>query len=538
MSGPSSLAADREAALAALADEVVELAGRPIDTWAVAALLESIGTRDVDAVQRFGLRDVFALAEAVSERIAARDDLPVERPTEDPEAQLRWRPQRGRWTLAVLYVRGIFFFIPLVLQLVVLLAFGFSQFASLDFTLAQATMVALAVSLSLLSTAGIVQVLGALGPIFDEPGKFRLTERMVWTVLAVGTALVLASGLAIWALATLAGGWPVDELRTGFVYYLLLCGLWMTNGVLYQQRHYRTIVVASLAGLGVVAAVHELAGGSIRAAHWSGLGATILLQLAVIAVLLRRGARATRGPMGLAVMPPLALLVRYAAPWFAYGILYFALLQADRLVAWSAGDEPRPLWFHSDYELAVDWALMAAVFGIGMLEQTIERFSDTVFPAGDHFAVRSRAEHNALVRRLFVRQLRAIGLMLTLGLAAVVGGAVVLHSLGALGAADELYREPHVRRIFFAAAVGYGLLTLGLGVAAALSSLGRGWAVAGCMGLAALAAVGGAVAGTSLWGYKGAVTGLVAGGATFLLTSVIATRRVLRRADYYAYAAF
>lgn len=531
----TAAAAEREAALDALVEEIVELAGRPVDTWAVAALLESIGTRDLDARERFGLPDVFALAAVVQARIAQLE-IPPWQLTDDPESELGW--DGGGRSVARLYVRGVFFFVPLVLGLVVLLAFGYSQFASLDFTLAQATMVALAVSLSLVATAGTVQALGALGPVFDEPGKFHLTERMVWTVLAVGAALAMAGGLGAWALARLSGGWPADELRTGLVYYLLLCGLWITNAVLYQQRRYRIIIVASLAGLGVVALVHELTGVGIRSAQWAGLGATIVGQLAVIAVVLRRHARSTVGTTRLAVMPPLSLLARYTAPWFLYGILYFTFLQADRLIAWSWGDEPRPLWFHSDYELAVDWALLAAVFGIGMLEQTMERFSATVFPAGEHYAVGAQDEHNRLVARMFVRRLRSVALMSLAGGVAVAGGAVLLHAIGALGVADELYGEPHVRRIFLAAFAGYALLTMGLALSASFNALGRGWLAAACMALGALADVAGALLGASLWGYRGSVLGLLAGGLVFFLASAVAARHVLRRADFYAYAAF
>lgn len=530
---PPSL--EREDALAAMADEVVEIAGRPLDTWAVAALLESFGTRDVDA-RRLGKADVFALALEVEQRIARRDDLPTEVLSESPERALRWR--RKRRTLARLYTRGIFFFVPLGFQLLMLLAFGYSQFTALNFTLAEATMVALAVSLSLLGTAGTVQALGVVGPMFDEPGKYLLTEKVVWRILGLGVLLAAAFGGTLFAIATAVGGWPRSELNTWIVYYALLSAMWLTNGVLYQQRRFRVILLATMVGLSVVTAVNELADTGIRQAHWWGLGATIALQLAIIAVRLRGRARATRGAMRLAQMPPLGLLVRQTAPWFFYGVLYFVFLQADRLVAWTWGDEPRPLWFHSDYEIAVDWALMAAVFGIGLLEQTLIRFSSTVNNLGEHFALGSREIHNGVTVRLVRRQLRSILLLLVLGGLVVTFGAVGLNAIQGLGAAGPLYEEPRVQRIFLAALIGYALMTLGLGTAAALTSLGRGWLAAMCMGAAAAAAVGGAIGGAALWGYPGSVAGIVAGGSTFLLTTAIATRRVLRRTDYYAYAAF
>ena len=159
-----------DAQLDALADSVVEIAGVPVDVWAVAATLESRGVRDVDAVKRYGRRDVFDLADEVYERCLQR--------APEPQPQAVQRPSRraAAVTLAKRMARGAFFFVPLGLQIVALVLFGYSMWASVHFNGAQASVIGMAAALSFVVTGGFVQALGYLGPQFREPGKFRLAE--------------------------------------------------------------------------------------------------------------------------------------------------------------------------------------------------------------------------------------------------------------------------------------------------------------------------------------------------------------------------
>ncbi len=89
-------------------------------------------------MQRYGRRDVFALAQAVQARLP--EVPPAEPPPPEPRKPLPARARR----FVQLYGRGAFFVVPLTMQLTALLAFGVSQFASVDFTIRQASVVAMA----------------------------------------------------------------------------------------------------------------------------------------------------------------------------------------------------------------------------------------------------------------------------------------------------------------------------------------------------------------------------------------------------------
>src|SRR5207244_1314153 len=106
-------------------------------------------------------------------------------------------------------------------------------------------------------------------------------------------------------------------------------------------------------GIGVVAAIVELSSWGIYAAHWISLGASIAIALVwATAVLAARRRRSGAGPAAEG-RTRAGLLVYGVAPYFLYGLVYFALLFADRLIAWSAGHHPLPIWFRSPYEVGL-----------------------------------------------------------------------------------------------------------------------------------------------------------------------------------------
>ncbi|HZV74531.1 MAG TPA: hypothetical protein VFF79_12510 [Conexibacter sp.] len=533
MSGVAPETAEAPAAtrdeLDALADEVLAIAGAPIDAWAVAATLESRGVRDLDAAGRYGAADVFALAERVLVRCRER-----ERPAAQaaaPDRSLRPRARRFAGHLA----RGAFFFVPLGLQIAALIVLGYSQWASAHFTLTQASVVALAAGASFVATAGCVQALGYLGPLFHEPGKDLLTERLTWSTVALGALLALAVGGALVAADALAG-WPYSHhlVRVGITYYALLTALWLASGVLYMLRAYAGIAVATVVGIAFVALLHAGVGLGIYTAQWIALG----ISIAWAAVVLRRRARRTRGDLRLAKLGPRRLLVRAATPFLWYGTLYFALILCDRLVAWTAGSHPLPVWFDVRYELGLDLALIAVVPGLAFLEHTVEAFSGWVAPAQKRRSAAAIALYNRDALRFYRRQLVAALAFALAGVAAACLGVVALDALDALG---ELGRHVHAGvspQVFAWGAAGYVLLTWGLLNATFLLSLARPWLVVAALVAAVLVDASVGIALSRSGSYWEAVIGLTAGGATFaLLTAAIAVR-TLHRSDYHYLAAY
>lgn len=515
-----------------LARFIVDQAGPPIDVWAIAALLESFGIRDRDAVERYGRRDIFALAQAVQIRLPEAEPAAPWRP--EPPGPRRERLAR----FARIYGRGTFFFVPLLLQLVALLTVGVSQFASLTFTTRDASIVAVAAALSFLVTAAFSQALGYLGPIFVETGKHMLAETVSWTVLGLGAVAALAVGGAAYAVATLTDAYPPDDLRIMTAYYMLLAAQGLAGALLYMLRKFLVMVVATVLSLVVAGVLHKRTGLPIEQVHWIALGTGVAVELGVGVVVMHRRARNTRGDLRVAKLPRARLLAVRALPFALYGLIYFGFLTADRAVAWVSGDNPLPLWFHTSYELGLDWALGGIVFALAFLEVTVEDFSKLLVPAAERFKVDAVREHNRAISRFWAKQMAYVGVLMAAGAWLAIAGAVFLHEVGALGKAQEVYDDPVARYVFGLGLLGYAFLTLGITNSVFVMSLSRPWRAVASIGPGVVVSVLVGAAATTYYSHWTAVFGMVAGAAVFAVLSGWQAWRTLRRADYYSYAAY
>lgn len=517
--------------LAELAQLVAVRTGKPLDAWAVAAALESEGVRDVDAVERYGRRDVFDLAGAVYPLAvgASAERIPSEAPAARPPAH----PSAPRACL-----RGAFFFVPLAIQAASLVVLGYSQWASLDFSLSQASTIAVAVGASFIATAGCAQALGYLGPVFDGSGKHGLTERVTYRMLLTGLAVALVVGLTLGLLGTLSGAYPAGLVRVGVVYYMLLSALWLVTAALYMIRAYAAMVLATLSGLAVAGALRSGAGVGIYAAQWAGLGISVLVSVGWAAARLRRRTRATTGERRLARMPPLATMRRQAAPYFVYGTLYFGFLFFDRIIGWTAGEHPLPVWFRTPYELGLDGALVSIVLGMAFLEVLVTALPALTETLQKRTRARELADHNRAHGRFHARQLVVIGALLATGIAGVYFATQGLARMAGLHEVRALLSDPVTRSVFAWGVAGYALLCLGLANAVFLFSLARPWSVVRALvpALATDAAVGLALSRTGPYWHS--VFGLTAGALVFVVASGAAVRRVAREADYAYFASF
>lgn len=515
-----------------LARFIVAEAGRPIDVWAIAALLESFGIRDRDAVEQYGRRDVFGLAIAVQIRMPPAGAAGAAE--EEPRPQ--WRRRLARF--ARVYGRGTFFFVPLALQLIALLTVGVSQFAALDFTPRQASIVAIAAALSFLVTAGFTQALGYISPTYMESGKHMLAESVSWAIIGLGAATAVVVAALLWVLAATTDAYPPEDLRTAAAYYSLLCAQGLTAALLYMLRRFLLMVATTVVSLVIAGLLYERTGLAIEHVHWIALAAGLLMQTLAGAAILKRRARETRGNLRLARLPRVRLLFGRALPVAAYGLLYFGLLIADRVLAWAAGENPLPLWFRAPYELGLAAALGGVVFALAFLEVTVEDFNRMLVPNAERFRVNAVREHNRAIRRFWARQLAFVGIVAAAGTWLVVVAAVALHELGWLGAVDSLYDDPVVRYVFGLGLVGYTLLALGIANSVFVMALARPWRAAAAMGAGLVVSVAAGTVATTHYAYWTAVFGMVAGAAVFAGLSSWQAWRTLRHVDYHSYAAW
>ena len=507
-----------------LVDFVLEQTTSPVNTWAVAATLESRGLRDVDARQRYGEPDVFALADRVYAgcrvRLAAQ-------PQEDGP------PPEPETAAAVVrrYARGLASGLPMLVQTCSVLVLAFVLYASLGYDVEQASAVALATMLSLVVTGGFVQCIGRLTVPYVERSALTLARQTSWRLVRCGLVVSACVGLALLALNAATSWLPTPVAAVAAVYFALLSCLWLLLAVLDALRLRVSILAVFALTTAVVLLVDQTTRLSLEVAHWTGLAAADVAAAAWAWHSLRRTTGA--GPASAQRLPGSAISAYGAAPYFVYGLLYYVFLFTDRLLAWTVGSQPLPFWFDGTYELALDLALLVLVVMLPQLEYAVHAFAESITSVQKSFLAVDLSSHNRHYVRFYRRQL---GLLSVLG--AVAGGAVAGAVL-ALDAAGHVDADGGTGWwVLLWGTVGYALLVMALLNGVFLFSLSRPWPVVMALSVAVVTngATGWALSryGEHWW----SVGGLVSGALVFATVTTVATVRVLRRLDYYYYAAY
>jgi hypothetical protein len=512
-----------------LLDDVLGTVGRPVDTWAVAATLESFGLRDVDAA-RYGERDIFSLADRVY--AACREHL-RDKPDARPSlSSSDWRSQTRRFLH--FYAKGTFFALPMVIQMFSVLGLGYALWSDLRFDAVDATTVSIGTILSFVVTGGFVQAIGRLGRFYLQQEAFLLAREICWRLIRLGGVVTLAIGALLWGVNALGGWLPPGLALDAAVYYVLLSTLWLTLAVLYTLEQQLRIVVCIVFGIGVIAAVRAVLPSVLYVDHWIGLAATILL----VAALAKRGLDQRAGGPGstMVALPRPALLSYLVSPYYVYGALYFSFLFLDRVVGWTAGDNPLFIWFNTPYEIGLDVALLAMVLPLAQLEYTIHAFSEQVVDVQKSFDGHDIAAHNRFFGRFYLRQVALLGLLASASAPVVLLGFVALGDV--FPAVSGITEDPVMLRVFWIGALGYGLLVLALMNGVFFFSLSRvAFVLRGLvLGLVVNVCVG-AVLSRHLE-FWWSVVGLVAGTLTFAVVTLVYAVRVVRRMDYYYFSAF
>lgn len=519
-------------ALDALCDLVHAQIGRPVDSQAVAATLESRGIRDVDAVTMHGERDVFSLAERV---YRASLDAPPPRARDTRGVQASTRRQKlavaGRW-----YGQGAVKSLPIVLQTAAVVVLGYAMWSSLTFDRRLASTVAVATILSFLVTGGFVQAISELSVYYHEQRSYLLARTVSWRLLRLGVAVTVVAG-SIGLLVEAVIAWvPFSLAVVGAAYYALLSSLWLILSILYAMQRHLAVIVAFALGTGVLTLMQLLTPLGIVAAHLTALSAAIAFAAGYAGWTLRHLARQADSTARLARLPRPALIAFGVAPHFCYGIVYFGFLFVDRLIGWSTGRHPLPIWLDTPYEYGLDVALLAFVLTLPQLEYSVHKFSGTLITVQESFDGADAKGHNAHFVRFYYRQ---VGALAVVGTASALLMWWLLSVLRASGGFLNLADPSQVTLdVFVWGVVGYLLLALGLMSGTFLFALSRPGPVLSALVLAVVVDVS-----VGWWlsremSYWHSVIGMTTGALVFAVLTARAALTVLKRLDYYYYSAY
>lgn len=515
-----------------LGQQIVDLIGVPKDHWEIAAQLEVMGLRDSDARSEYGARDLFELARRIHDWYEqGRFRAEAERDDPEPRVSPLLRFLRN-------YATGLTFSLPMALQAVVMLTWGYGVWGAIEMDLRTGSAIALGFIASYIVTGGFMQTIVRRGLFYiyqEEPSLARWTALHSWSIAFRIVLALLVPALALNAAFNIL---PWSMVLTAAGYYVALAILWLNWALIYLVRKTWLFLLTTAIALAVVLVAARMFGASPIVANAVGLLVADTLSFGLALWHLNRLTTERR----LVNPPRLTILVYSTSRFFLYGILYNMFLFADRILAWtsSTGREDFPpygFWLNVPYELGMDLALIVVMLLSGVVEHGTQRFSELLVPRekrvrsidAGRFIDESRAMHR---RRVAI-----------LGGASVVAVAVAVLVTLSLRDAPSLPIYPSLMtatatRVFIVATIAYVIFMFALQNVLMLLTLSRVELVARAVAIAlAVNVATGFVLSRSVH-YSAAVFGLLAGAAALAFLTARAMRSVLDRLDYHYYAAY
>jgi hypothetical protein len=522
-----------------LVEQVFELIGNPLSVWAVAATIESIGIRDVDASTDYGYKTVFDLAEDVYKKIKKHIRGKFE---EREEVKLKLGDVGESFKLFFKHFgSGILFTMPMISQIVAIIIFEYALWAWFRFNVAQATMIAMGTISAFVITGGFIQVLGRLVSKYMGEENYYLSWKAIKSVMYFAIPLVLGIAAITFLINIILPFYPQRMITLGLTYFILISVMMLSAAVLYASEQKSIILVSILVGTITVAFGMEVLDWGIYFSQWLGIGITSGIQIIYIFLFYLYKIRATRQQLYKQSLPKLEVSYYNLYRYFVYGFSYFFFLFIDRILAWSAGPPPPPyiIWFNTPYELGMDWALLSFVFTIALLEFVIQLFSHRILPAQRRTDITKLKKFNLYFGNFYSLQLV---LLFFIGIASII---LTYYGVDALRVFSEDYPEirdffanPMTVKIFWVGSIAYLFLVFGLLNSLFFFTMNRPEFVMYSM-LAAVVvnAVTGYIC-SRIIGFEYAVFGLLAGSITFAVITGIIAKRFFKHLDYFYYSAY
>lgn len=524
-----------------LVEEVRTMVGNPLSVWAVAATIESLGVRDIDAREEFGCDSVFDLAEAVYDTI--KEELAEERAGNGPaDGQ---DSKDGIWKELGLffkhYGQGLLFSLPMLSQVAAVLVFRYSLWAWLEFNEAQATLVAFGTITAFIITGGFIQSLGRAVSGYVSSENYYLAYLATFKMMRLGTLSIIGVAVLFFLLNIVIPFYPQSMMLLGLIYMVLISLLLLAAGVLYALEQRVMILVNIVLGTLVVIAGMDMFHLGIYFSQWIGMGVTVLLLAGYAYFFFRIKLRFSRQDLQKQELPAPAVRYYINYRYFVYGTAYFLFLFLDRIMAWTAGPPPPPyiMWFNTPYELGMDWALISLVLSIAVLEYSVNAFSKALMPVQKRVRLSQLENFNHYFRRFYRRQL---GLILVVGLLSI---AVTFFGINSLRIYQQevpeirdFFANPMTTRVFWMAAAAYIFMIAGLLHTLFFFTLNRpAYSMYSLLGGLAVNFVIGYLC-SRIFSLEYAAVGLIAGSFTFALISGLIARKFYKRLDFYYYSAY
>jgi hypothetical protein len=517
--------------------------GKPVNVHVVYATIESLGIREVDIKEDYGFNSTMHLARKIFDKLNTpelvhlKNDRQILAEAELNEVVFLSSYHTVRQKLFVKdYSTGLIHLLPIFLQILLIIFFGFSLWTYIGFNNLQSTAVVLGVILGLVATGGFVQAIGRQVSFYWYNDDYEMSYKTTFYLLKMGvkTLLLLFSGIAI--INFFIHLFPYVILLIVFIYAFLIGGVLLTLAPLYTIKRRWMISAAVLAGTLTALALKLLTTVSIYSVHWIGISVVIAIATGDLYFYFKKIIHKTGNP---AHGNPKRLISIYRNfNYFTYGILFYVFLFMDRILAWSTTLDrnlPYIIYYDKDYELGMDLAILAFFLLAGVLEYSIASFSRFLefYQRTMNYDKVEQFKDNML--KMYYRHLQIFAVSAVI--ISILLYFVITETWGYEAGFDEKI-SPLSLKVALLGGVGYLFLTLGLLNVLYCYTLNydRKPLIALFMACLVNLVVGVLVSRTI--GYEYSVLGMLAGSAAFMILTTKDTLNFFKNIDYHYYASY
>ncbi len=523
---------EQQEQLRKLLTEIQERRIQPEDRFEIAALLESMGWTDTLAANTFGVDNIFELANqlwAMSKSNIIFTPFNKEEPL---------RLTQIIHSIITNFLRGAIFALPMAVSVFSMITLRFSLWSYENLTVELATSIAIGTILSFITVGGFTQAIARRGFFYIIQGYYGMARKVTFYFITIGTiACIIISGLIL-LVNLLINLFPFHMIAIIILYYFFLNTIWLSVTVMYILKKELLFTALIIIGIGIVYLLFVLFGINIIVSQLITLLIVSLIGIGLSVYYFRKAeAKAEKGiePK----LPRMSVTVFNTMPYFIYGLLYFTFLFLDRIMAWSVDTAflPYLIWFRGDYELGLDFSLLVLIIPMGINEVVLSRLMTNIEKGQKSYS----GQDIELMNRKYAKEysIRVIFIFIVSVVSAVVLYISVEWFMNIFNPemGDVIYHNPLTHFVFLTSLIAYGFLAIALMNAVTLFSLSQpNKVIKAIIPAIMINFILGFV--LSRWfGYQYAVIGLLVGSLVFVVISSLQVFGVLRKLDYYIYAA-
>jgi len=362
-----------------LLNSVQSKIGYPVNCSVVMATIESMGVRDKDIYTDFGNKNLSDLTTEIFDKLKASvvtTDIDSIRFNNSEKSIPVSGYLRVKAKLFVKYYPlGLLHFLPVLVQLITIILFGYSLWTYVGFNQLQSTAVVLGVIIGMIITGGFVQVIGRQVSFYWNYKNFSMMNLTINYLLKIGVVTIILLFTAIFLINSFIHLYPYIFLVIVFVYALLIGVLLLILAPMHTIKQRWVVSVVICIGTLLALFLKEMTTINVYATHWIGISVSIILSKLYLYNYFKN--KINKNYVLNKSMRVLKI-IHYNYAYFFYGILLYLFIFTDRILAWSSNlnrVSPYVIYYEKNYEIGMDIAILIFLLLAGVLEYSVASFS-------------------------------------------------------------------------------------------------------------------------------------------------------------------